>query len=336
MNIAKVAVEAATYSFDKAFDYRVPSELVGKVMCGSRVVVPFGNGNKKCIGFIFATAEKSENKRLKKITEVIDDEPLLSDEMIRLAGWIKDRTFCTLYEAAKAMLPTGMNHRMIASYAANRELDSSIISRFNEEEKEIYDYLYQRGIFVKADNIFKALGRKTNTNLLEKLAKKDALIANVDAVRNVGDPTVRMVRLFPDYNGVKFTKKQKEVIDVLCDVGEASVKEICYFTGLTPAVINTLAKNGAVELYDQQVISLPDMQDIVAEKEEIKLTQEQQKAFLGLKELAGSGEPSVSLPRIPPEPVMAAPRARTARSSAPASASSPAKPSPCAMWMAPV
>lgn len=295
MKIAKVAVEAAVYTFDKEFDYLIPESLEKEAKIGCRVTVPFGNGNKKCIGFIFATAEKSENKRLKKITEVIDEEPLLSDEMIRLAGWIKDRTFCTLYEAAKAMLPTGMNHRMIASYAANRELDSSIISRFNEEEKEIYDYLYQRGIFVKADNIFKALGRKTNTNLLEKLAKKDALIANVDAVRNVGDPTVRMVRLLPDYNGVKFTKKQKEVIDVLCDVGEASVKEICYFTGLTPAVINTLAKNGAVELYDQQVISLPDMQDIVAEKEEIKLTREQQKAFLGLKELAGRGEPSVSL-----------------------------------------
>lgn len=295
MKIAKVAVEAAVYTFDKEFDYLIPESLEKEAQIGCRVTVPFGNGNKKCIGFIFALAEESENKRLKKITEVIDDEPLLSDEMIRLAKWIKDRTFCTLYEAAKAMIPTGMNHRIIASYAANRELSSMFIEKFNEEEKEIYDYLYQRGVFVKADNIFKALGRKTNANLLEKLAKKEILIANVDAVKTVGDPTVRMVRLLPDYNGVKLTKKQKEVIDVLCDVGEASIKEICYFTGLTPAVINTLAKNGAVEIYEQQVISLPDMQEIVTEKEEINLTREQNKAFVGLQELACSGKPSVSL-----------------------------------------
>ena len=67
MNIAKVAVEAATYSFDKAFDYRVPSDLAGKIKCGSRVVVPFGNGNKKCIGIVFELCSHSDSKKLKSI-----------------------------------------------------------------------------------------------------------------------------------------------------------------------------------------------------------------------------------------------------------------------------
>ena len=295
MKIAKVAVEAAVYTFDKEFDYLIPETFENEAQIGCRVTVPFGNGNKKCIGFIFALSDKSENKRLKKIIEVIDEEPLLSDEMIRLAKWIKDRTFCTLYEAAKAMLPTGINHRMVASYAANRELDSSLIDELNEEEKEIFDYLYQKGVFVKADSIFKALGRISNVNTLEKLAKKEILFANVDAIRNVGDPTVKMVRLLPECSDVKLTKKQKEIVKILSDTGEASVKELCYFTGLTAAVVKTLVKNGVAEFYEQQIISLPDIQDFVPVKEEIKLTEEQQTAFNELNELAQNGKPSVSL-----------------------------------------
>lgn len=295
MKIAKVAVEAAVYTFDKEFDYLIPESLENKAQTGCRVTVPFGNGNKKCIGFIFALSDKSENKRLKKIVEVIDEEPLLSDEMIRLAKWIKERTFCTHYEAAKAMLPTGINHRMVASYAANRELDSSLINKLNEEEKEIFDYLYQKGTFVKADSIFKSLGRVSNINILEKLAKKEILFANVDAVRNVGDPTVKMVRLLPEYSDVKLTKKQKEIVNILCDAGEASVKELCYFTGLTPAVVNTLVKNGVAEFFEQQIISLPDIQDFVPVKDEIKLTDEQHRAFAELNQLAHNDKPSVSL-----------------------------------------
>ena len=295
MKIAKVAVEAAVYTFDKEFDYLIPDSLENKAEIGCRVTVPFGNGNKKCIGFIFGISDKSENKRLKKITEIIDDEPLLSEEMISLARWIKDRTFCTLYEAAKAMLPSGINHKMVSSYAANRELDPSVAEKLNEEEKEIFAYLSQRGVFVKSDNIFKALGRVSDINILEKLVKKGVLFANVDAVRNVGDPTVKMVRLLPDFADVKLTVKQKEIVDLLCDIGEASVKEICYFTGLTSAVINTLVKNGVAEFFEQQIISLPDMQDLVPVRDKIELTDEQQNAYDSLYELSISGKPSVSL-----------------------------------------
>ena len=295
MKIAKVAVEAAVYTFDKEFDYLIPDSLENKAEIGCRVTVPFGNGNKKCIGFIFAISDKSENKRLKKITEIIDDEPLLGEEMISLARWIKDRTFCTLYEAAKAMLPSGINHKMVSSYAANRELDPSVAEKLNEEEKEIFAYLSQRGVFVKSDNIFKALGKVSDINILEKLVKKGVLFANVDAVRNVGDPTVKMVRLLPDFADVKLTSKQKEIVDLLCDIGEASVKEICYFTGLTSAVINTLVKNGVAEFFEQQIISLPDMQDLVPVRDKIELTDEQQNAYDSLYELSISGKPSVSL-----------------------------------------
>ncbi len=295
MKYAKVAVESAVFTFDKAFDYAIPAELEPLVKKGSRVTVPFGNGNKKRIGVVFELSDSTDSKRTKKITEVLDKEPLLNDEMLSLAEWIKDRTFCTLYEAAKAMLPTGINHRMVLSYAADPEADSKKIGALDGIEKEFYDYVVKKGVFVKAETVFNSLSVKADLEIPASLVRKGLLLTSSDAVRNLGDLTVRMMRLVQTEEEIKLTAKQKQIYDVLCDVGTASVKELCYFTGLTPAVANALVKNGVAEFYEQPVMKLPDFTNEKGERTAISLTEEQTEAHKKLSALAQSGKPAVSL-----------------------------------------
>lgn len=295
MKYAKVAVEDAVFTFDKEFDYIIPSELEESAKCGCRVTVPFGNGNRKRIGIIFDVTDFSESKRLKKISSVLDNEPLLNSEMLSLARWIKDRTFCTLYEAAKAMLPTGINHKMVVSYAVNADADGEKAAALEGTEKEIFDYLKNRGVFVKSDNLFKALGIKPAIAAAEALVAKGLLISSRDAVRNLGDLTVRMMRLLPEETEIKLTQKQRQMADVLRDVGTASVKELCYFTGLTPAVANALVRNGAAEFFDREAFVLPDLSAEKGERSPIVLTDEQKTAFNRLSELANSEKAAVSL-----------------------------------------
>lgn len=295
MKYAKVAVESAVFTFDKEFDYIIPPELEESARKGCRVTVPFGNGNKKCVGIIFDVTDYSEGKRLKKISEVLDEAPLLNDEMLGLASWIKDRTFCTLYEAAKAMLPTGINHRMIVSYAVSSEADEAKVAKLSGAEKEIFNYLKAKGVFVKGDSIFKALAMKTDLSLADSLVKKGLLVSSSDAVRNLGDLTVRMMRLRPEAEGIKMTQKQKQMADVLRDIGTASVKELCYFTGLTPAVANALVNNGAAEYYEKEVVSLPDFVNEKGSRAPIELTAEQAEAFNKLSTLSSQDKAAVSL-----------------------------------------
>ncbi len=295
MKYARVAVDAAVFTFDKEFDYIIPPELEAAAQKGCRVTVPFGNGNKKRLGIIFDVTDYSEGKRLKKITEVLDEAPLLSDEMLELAKWIKERTFCTLYEAAKAMLPSGINHRMVVSYAVSGDYDKEKAASLCGAEKEVFEYLSSKGIFVKSDSIFKALAMEHNPSITESLVKKGLLVSSRDAVRNLGDLTVRMLRLTGEENEVKLTKKQQQMADVLRDIGTASVKELCYFTGLTPAVANALVKNGAAEFYEQEVINLPDFVNETGSRTTISLTDEQQTAYDKLTALSSQGKASVSL-----------------------------------------
>ncbi len=295
MKYAKVAVDAAVFTFDKEFDYIIPPELESAAQKGCRVTVPFGNGNKKCLGIIFDVTDYSEGKRLKKISEVLDESPLLGDEMLELARWIKNRTFCTLYEAAKAMLPGGINHHIVVSYAVNVNIDEKKSDLLSGAEKEVFEYLKGKGVFVKSDSIFKALALKSDASVLESLAKKGFLVSSRDAVRNLGDLSVKMMRLLPEESETKLTKKQQQMVDVLRDIGTASVKELCYFTGLTPAVANALVRNGVAEYYEQEIIKLPDFVNEVGERTAINLTDEQKEAFNKLSSLAIEGKAAVSL-----------------------------------------
>jgi len=108
MPVAKIAVSAATYWLDKPYDYGIPAELTDAVRPGVRVTVPFARGNRRSEGIVLSVADSSSYDKLKYIDTVLDAEPVLTPEQIRLALWMHDRFFCTVYDAIKAMLPAGM------------------------------------------------------------------------------------------------------------------------------------------------------------------------------------------------------------------------------------
>lgn len=284
--IAKVAVENAAYSFDDAFDYAIPAELQGKVQPGVRVLVPFGNGSKKRQGFVFALRQKKDEKKLKAIAEVLDEAPLLNNELLRLAVFLKEQTFCTLFEAAKAMLPSGIGLHFVLSYILNPAYADLQIST-DESEQAVIAYLQEKAVYVKREKILKDLGYKPDFPILENMAKKGLLLCNSDAQRKIGDATLKMARLTDFYfqyadSAGKLTKKQKEVTAFLDNVGTASVKEICYFTGVTAAVISTLVSKGIIEFFENEIFRHPKFEKQSSVKTPIHLTDLQKREFDGL------------------------------------------------------
>ena len=106
--LAKVAVESAVFSVDKPYDYLVPKDLESQVFAGQRVIVPFGGGNRKTKGFILKLLYAQERGKEKYISHAFDDSVSLSEEDMAIALWMRQRYFCTLFEAASALLPPGM------------------------------------------------------------------------------------------------------------------------------------------------------------------------------------------------------------------------------------
>ena len=106
--IAKVAVSNATYWIDQPYDYVIPDHLLSQVRIGCRVMVPFSRGNRATEAMVIGITEQSDYEKLKEVSRVLDPEPVLSAEMVQLALWMHDRFFCTVYDAVKSMLPTGL------------------------------------------------------------------------------------------------------------------------------------------------------------------------------------------------------------------------------------
>ena len=105
---ARIAVSAATYAIDRPYDYRVPEALQSAVQPGVRVFVPFGKGNRVTEGVVLSLAEESAYPDCKEILRAADSEPLISREQLRLALFMRERYFCTVYDAVRVMLPAGL------------------------------------------------------------------------------------------------------------------------------------------------------------------------------------------------------------------------------------
>jgi primosomal protein N' (replication factor Y) len=301
-NIAKIAVDNTAFHFDKTYDYRVPDELLESAKRGCRVTVSFGNTSKKRQGLIMELSPAAEcgGRRLKPILSVLDKKPLLNDEMLSLVYWLKERTFCTLYEAVKAILPSGINHKIIEAFAAapSQQRQGKELS---DDEREIADYLAGRPGFVRGERILSRFGHAADSDILLKMTEKEVLERNYDAVRNVGDLQVKMIRLTPEFlsgelSPPKLTKKQNEVVELLCDLGSACVREVCYFTGFTQSVPLSLCSKGIAETYDNEAYrsphgALPER----LECEDVLLTDEQEAAFQSLYEQYKNGRGGASL-----------------------------------------
>lgn len=106
----QVAVSNATFHFDKLYTYAVwPDQQ--HVRRGSMVLVPFGRGSKARMGVVLAVDAEPENAKLKYLFDVAPESAVLTDELLSLVRFLKDRTFCTWYEAVKAVIPYGAQYK---------------------------------------------------------------------------------------------------------------------------------------------------------------------------------------------------------------------------------
>ncbi len=295
-----VALENTVYHFDKLYDYIVPDDLAEKVLPGVRVIVPFGNGNSKRQGVILRINDKRPEGRLKKIFEIKDDEPLVCDDLFKLVFWLKDRTFCTYFDAFRCVLPSGFSLRLNFYYGANPELSDEKAQNLSADEREIYLSLIKTCKFIEKSKLLDSFGFNKNSNILERMYKNGILLRNVDAQRSVNDRTEKLVRLTFDENEYErisssFTAKQRLVCELLLSTGSASPKEICYFTGVTSAVIKTLEKKGYIEQFDNEIYRRPIGECEIKKATDIILTDEQQCAFDSLVNQYNEHKKTVSL-----------------------------------------
>lgn len=292
--VARIAVEQTTFHFDKPYDYSIPEHLIQSLKVGCRVAVPFGAGNRRRIGIVLKIFDSSDNRKLKSVLQQIDAEPILNDEMLKLAEYLHETVFCTYFDAVRAMLPAGVTHKMSVVYSL---AEAEPKEELSAEEKRVLGVLSAAKKPLTAAKIAEQMGLDDASSLLDKLCDLGAVKREDVAIRRMNDATIKMVSLVDpsfDLSSVKLSPKQAEVARLLCEVGTASVKEICYFTGVTPVVVAGLVKKGIARLYDEETLH-NNYEKIEGKQTEIKLTDSQNAEYLRLKAAAESDKSETAL-----------------------------------------
>ena len=233
--VAKIAVSAATYSMDRPFDYLVPEELSASVSVGTRVTVPFGRGNRSCEGVVLALSDTSGMPSLKCIRSVLDHENVLDEGQIKLALFMRERFFCTVFDAVRAMLPAGL--------------------WFDEQGRQ-------------------------------KASDKTIEIASLALSSDEAEALVEAKRLR--------SPQQSALLELLCCFGTLPVRDMLLHTGAKRPSLNALEKSGAIVLSRREVYRRPEIKS-PGTLPLPTLNDAQEKAYLGLKELAFGGRAAAAL-----------------------------------------
>ena len=285
--IAKIAVDAATFAIDKPYSYRVPQNM--RLVPGVRVTVPFGKGNRRTEGIVLAV-EPGDGADLKTVERCLDETPVLNDTMLRLAAFLRNRCFCSFYDALRAMLPAGLWFRAKSTYRLTEDRSWKDAPCRKDGALEILNLLEDLGGAAEESALLDRIAEEDRLHdILRYLVRKKWVADETDYLRRLGDKTEKIATLASSAEeAMEYARRchrapmQRSVLETLCAVGSVSVKELCYYTGATTATVKRLETLGYVELTEKQVLRCREIRPAQLESP-LELNEEQEKAYQGLR-----------------------------------------------------
>ncbi len=302
---AKIALAAAHYGIDRPYSYLVPRALQDTLRPGMRVLVPFGQGNRPTDGLVLALDREEAGPKMKTILAQLDESPVLDQEGLRLALWMREQYFCTVYEAARVTLPAGLwfSIRDLWKLCPGVDREAAYAAAgTSSSARQVVDILFAQGGSVEEGVLRGAMGTRSPTAALKLLRDKGVVALEVSADRGVGDKTEQVAVLaMPGEEALSAMARRRAaaplqyaVTELLASVGRASVKDLCYFTGASRATVKALAKRGVLRLEEREVLRSP-LPETAPVGEDTPLTPEQEEAARGLKALMDKGEAAAAL-----------------------------------------
>jgi len=270
-----------------------------------RVLAPFGAGNRGTEGLVLSIfEEEAPGPALKSVEAVLDEEPVLDRRAVQLALWLRERCFCTVYDCVKAMLPAGLYFSLrdsVALETMDRERAFSAAEGKPGAEK-LLELLFAWGGKGDMEQIRLAFGTRDPNPAVRALIQAGIARLETCAQRGVGDKSEKIAVLaVPAEDAMAMVAPRRKtsplrysVTELLCTLGAASVKELCYFTGASAQTVKSLERSGILTLEKQEVLRRPVLEDVEPAGTPV-LNGEQQAAFDGLNALARKGEAAAAL-----------------------------------------
>lgn len=298
--IARIAVSAANFAIDKPYSYRIPEGM--QLLPGQRVQLPFGRGNKMAEGVVLAV-EAGDDPKLKNVASALDEEPILTQLQLRLAAFIRDRYFCTFYDAIRCLLPAGLWFQTRQRYALTEDFGWKTAAIRKAGALDVLKHLETLGGQAAEAALREVLAEEIPfEETMEYLCRKKWVQAEVQYLRRTSDKTEKIATLASSAEEAmeyasrrpKSAAMQKSVLELMCSVGSVAVKELCYFTGASMPTIQRLEKLGYITLSEREVLRCREIRPVQLNGP-LVLNDEQFQCYQGLRDQMEWENPGVAL-----------------------------------------
>lgn len=273
--IAEVIVDVAAYPIDRPFDYVVAEAFQSSMVPGIRVKVPFGR--RKVVGYVIGLKSESElnENKLRKIEELIDLIPVLSEEQLQLSDWLRTETLSYRIDALQVMLPAAMRARydqFITIQKAEEIQDEQFKKLLNGRERIPLNA-------IQDDHLLKLLKTYVTAGIvtLETAVQQQVKAKKIRMIQIEKVDKLYEVKESIQQNAIR----QISLINWLIEHAEqkVSAKHLLEATGVQSSVLKSMIERGAAlesyeEVYREPIN--PDLQDVPIPE---KLTDEQVEAL---------------------------------------------------------
>ncbi|CEN89538.1 primosomal protein N' [Paraclostridium sordellii] len=276
---AKVIVRNNSTHTDNLFTYEIPEFLSENICIGHRVLVPFGMYNKPVEAFVFEIDDYvDENIRTKKITDLLDEEPIFNKDDINLIIWMKNKYLCTYIDCINLLYPKGYK---LNNYKVIKLIDENYTSE-NKNEQKLIDTLKENKNEVRIDKIKKI---PNLNNIIYKLKKLNVVNVIWRYNDHKNEKKVYMISLskqaeeIDEYlkeNKIRLGIKQKEILEYIKNVKEIDLGKLLENTNATRQSINGLKEKNIINIKETDFYRNPE-QIYSVEHKDIKLNEEQEK-----------------------------------------------------------
>ena len=255
--IARIIVNSASKHTDRFFDYLIPETLQDKVTIGTRVLVPFGNGNRQMEGYVIGISEHSQAKKLKSIISA-EEMPVFDEKMLELIEWMREKYICTYIDIIKTVIPSGTTVRNEEWYVLANE-DVSLTPK----EKKISDEIKNQNGACEINVLMQFFEDENIKPVLKRMCDKGVLKKEYRDVKNVKDKVVRIVRPAIEPEDMNETidmlmknraYAQAKVMEALSHIDIVSAADLMTITQTNHNTILELKKRGLIEFENVTVL----------------------------------------------------------------------------------
>ncbi len=282
--IARVYIDTDNLNIDKPFDYFVPYELEEKISVGARVKVPFGGGNVPKEAYVTELLDKSFCDNLKSIKSVTDNLPVLTREAIELCFHMRERYFCTFSEAARTMLPPGINMKFEEWITLSHGYASKLIFKKSTSQDLLLRFLEENDGCGEFSQIKLILGKSARTTV-NSLVKKGICEKSYLDKRKNNEKFVRVVFCAEGIDAPKEAENlerrmpaQAKILRVLHENGKMQIPDIINLLKTTRNAIEALYAKKLVEYGEIEVPRNPLAGKDIEKTVSPVLTEEQKNA----------------------------------------------------------